>query len=158
MSSFLPNSYEVVANGASIIEFGVHVVVVGSLWLSGLWTVWLPELGHWVSFETKQWFMWCTKVKQCSTLPIKCESTILHLKWKLFLLPQTHVPHKILLTHYLCGTVETIQQNISYSPPLWRRWLSIQVRQSLFRTKGSDTICWRSFFTMEHWTLWDFFF
>ena len=36
----------VIVNGASVIEFGAHVVVVGSLWLGELWTVWVPELGH----------------------------------------------------------------------------------------------------------------
>jgi hypothetical protein len=46
VSSFVPKSWGIVANDVSLIEFGVHVVVVGSLWLGELWTVWLSELGY----------------------------------------------------------------------------------------------------------------
>lgn len=43
---FLPNSWGVAANGAAVIEFNVHVVIVGSLWLGYEWTIWLVELGY----------------------------------------------------------------------------------------------------------------
>lgn len=55
-----------------------------------------------------------------STFPLKCESTMLPLKWKLILLPQTLVPHKTFLIHHP-DTVDTLQRNVSYSPSLWSR-------------------------------------
>lgn len=75
-----------------------------------------------------------------STLSLKCESIILPLKWKLFLLSQTLVPHETFLSHHPCDVVDTLQWRVSYSTPLWLRWLSIQVKDSLSRTKGFDTI------------------
>lgn len=124
-------------------------------------------IGVWtLSLINAQVFTYPTNVKllptlftfdTLSTFSFKCESTMLSLKWKLFLLPQTLVPHETFLTHHPCDFIDTLQWNVSYSPSLWRCWLSIQVSSSHFRTKGSWYHMLGESFTREHWTLWDFF-
>ena len=39
VSSFAPNIRRAQANGASVMEFGAHVIVVRALWLSELGTI-----------------------------------------------------------------------------------------------------------------------
>lgn len=125
-------------------------------------------IGDWVlSLINVQFFTFPTNVELLPTLlslaiiltlTLKCEPTMSPLKWKFFLLLQTLIPHRTFLAHHPCGVVDTLRWNVSYSPLLLHRWLSIQVSQSLSRTKDPWYQYFRSFSlgSIEHWKTFSF--
>lgn len=64
-----------------------------------------------INHTTYTWYFFNT--------PLKCEFTMLPLKWKLFLLPQTLIPHKMFLIHH-SDIFDTLQRNVFYLSH-WRR-------------------------------------